>query len=486
MGKSIFKNVIYKVLLNIFNIIIPLIIGPYANRVLGPKLVGRINYVDSIYNYFLVFGAFGIYNYGLREVSRIRENKVSVSRLFTNLFVIGFLTNIITSVAYFFFIILKFRYTSIFPIFFIYGISILSNIFYVEWATEGIESYNFITIKSIIIRLIYIVFLFILVKSSKNVIEYVSLLAISLFLNNLVSFIYISKKIKFQFKQINILPHIKYLLIVLIMANANVLYTQFDRIMLGSFVGEEAVGYYGVAQNVMSMSATLMLSIVMVTIPRLSNVLSNNNEKEYESLLNMTTKAYFTILFPAVIGMFILSKEIILFYGGVNFIESVSVLKIFSLYMAVSGIESVFTNQIIYVKRKEKILFIFIFAYGILNLILKLTLVKIHLLNASSAIASSLISDLLLIITEYIYIKNKLKTNINILSFEKIKYLFISLIFIPITLIIRNFVSNVILTVLLSVTVNIVIYFGILYIIKDSLVMLISDKLKIPRRIKTS
>ena len=52
MKKSIFKNMIFKFLLNIFNLIIPIIIGPYVLRVLGPELMGTVNFAQSIYGYF--------------------------------------------------------------------------------------------------------------------------------------------------------------------------------------------------------------------------------------------------------------------------------------------------------------------------------------------------------------------------------------------------------------------------------------------------
>lgn len=478
MSKSILRNAIYKALLNIFNIVIPLIIGPYANRVLGPTLVGRVNGVDAIYGYFLIFAAFGIYNYGLREISRIRDDKEKVSKLFTNLFIIGLITNIIASTVYFSFIFIN-KDATAFPVFFIYGLSLISNIFYVEWATEAVESYDFITIKSIIVRIIYIILLFTLVRTSNNLIEYVALLSVSLFLNNIISFIYISKKLKFNFTEIRIRKHIKFLIIAVLMSNANVLYTQLDRIMLRSFLGDKAVGFYGVAQNVMSMVNALMLSVIMVTIPRLSNVLANEDDEAYEKLLSRICKAYFTILFPAAIGMFILSKEIIYFYGGKEYLASINVLRIFSIYMIAAGIESIFTNQIIYVKRKEKILGVIIFIFGLLNLISKFILIKFNIFTPVTAIATTLFCNTCFITTEYIYIKKKLKVNINIFAIDKMKYLFISLVFIPITMAIRLAVPNMLMVAFLAVVVNSLVYFIILYILKDDLVFFVLRKLKI-------
>ena len=54
MNKSISKNIFFKLLLNIFNLIIPILIGPYALRVLGPENMGIVNFSQTIYGYFYI------------------------------------------------------------------------------------------------------------------------------------------------------------------------------------------------------------------------------------------------------------------------------------------------------------------------------------------------------------------------------------------------------------------------------------------------
>ena len=96
MSKSIIKNTIAKMTLNVFNIIVPILIYPYIYRVLSAKSVGFIDYSTTLYTYFSLVGLLGIYNYGLREISRYRDNHVKTFWVFRNLFVIGLISNIIT------------------------------------------------------------------------------------------------------------------------------------------------------------------------------------------------------------------------------------------------------------------------------------------------------------------------------------------------------------------------------------------------------
>ncbi len=168
--------------------------------------------------------------------------------------------------------------------------NLLANIFYTEWVNEGLENYDFITIKTIIIRIIYVVFLFILVRSANDLKEYMILLVLSTFLNNIVSFIYIRKRIPFDFSDLKLLRHIKPLFLVVILSNANVLY--------GEYINMDSVAYYTTAQNISNIINTLLLTVIYATIPRMSNYIANENHDEYKGLLDKISKMYFIVLFP--------------------------------------------------------------------------------------------------------------------------------------------------------------------------------------------
>ena len=62
-----------------------------------------------------------------------------------------------------------------------------------------------------------------------------------------------------------------------------------------------------------------------------------------------------------------------------------------------------------------------------------------------------------------------MKLKINIFGFDKVKYLLISLGFIPITMLVRNFTSNYVLIIIVGIIVNVIYYFSILLINNDKL-----------------
>ncbi len=234
---------------------------------------------------------------------------------------------------------------------------------------------------------------------------FAGLLALSTFLNHSISFVYVKRQVKFDFSNLTIIPHLKPLLLVVIFSNANILYTQLDRLVLGEYAGKAEVAYYVMAFQIMTIINTLMLSVVQVTIPRLSYLSGNASESEYESLLNKISKVYFITLFPAAIGLMLIAHGAVVIYGGSEFAGAGNTLIVFAFYMITVGIESILSNQIIYVKKKEGILVRFLFICGFINLASNIALIFFHVLTPATAIFTTTIANSLLIVLEYIYVK---------------------------------------------------------------------------------
>jgi O-antigen/teichoic acid export membrane protein len=478
MKKSLFKNIIYKVLLNVFNLILPLLVGTYVNRVLGPESLGHVQWTESIYSYFLIFASFGVYQYGLRELSRIKDDKQKVSQLFTSLFLISAVTGITAVLIYFGFSYFKYEGIVIFPLLMIFGFNLIVNIFFVEWVNEAMENYSFITIKTIIVRSIYVVLIFVFIHSAEDYKHYAILLVVTAFLNNIISFVYIKRKIKFDFKNIIIKKHLKPMFLVVIFANANVLYTLLDRIMLGEYLNSKAVAFYVIPQQIMGIISTLLLSVIQVTIPRLSYMLGTDDEKSYITLLNNISKVYFAFLFPAAVGLYLIADIVVLLYGGESYVSAAPVLSVFAFYMVVLGIDSILANQIMYVKKKEHILVRLAFLCGFINLLLNIGLLQFGLFTPRNAIITTASANLLLILLEYGYIRRYLKVDYRLFELSKLKYLFYGLLFIPVTYAIRHFVSDPIPLFFWIVGINTILYGFILVVTKDEVLHMFLGKIK--------
>ncbi|HAT4309019.1 TPA: oligosaccharide flippase family protein [Clostridium perfringens] len=477
MSKSLFRNIIAKLILNIFNICVPLIVSPYILRVIGIENIGKINYAESIYTYFFAFASMGIYQYGVREVSKLKQNKDKLESFFTSCFIISLIGSISILIIYFSFIISSSNVSSFKFILFIYGINIFSNVFYVEWANEGFENYNFITIKTITLRIIYIIGIFLFVKKSSDFLNYIIINSLFMFFNNLFSFIVIKKKIKFNFKKIRIKKHIKYLLAGFIISNWGIFFYQVDKTSLGLYIGDLEVSIYSVSNIITFMLITLIQTLVTVSIPRLTNHVYEDKGK-YINLLNKIYKVYLMITFPVSIGVFILSKEILFLYGGKEYLNASTTLRIFCIFMIISNIEIFIRNQILYVNNKEKFISILLICFSISNIIFDFIILPKLYFNSNIAILKTTILILLLLICEVFYIKKIMKFKFFIVNKSILIYFISSVSFIIVNWIIKIIVINTFIQFVLTIIICFIYYLIILIIFKDEFLKKLINKAK--------
>ena len=469
MSKSISKNAIFKAILNISNIILPIIVMPFVLTAINPELNGYISVGENYTAIFMIFASFGIYQYGLREVSRVRDDKKKLRQTITSLFVITTITTTIISILYALFLIIFHRNDVIFYTCMVMGLNIVFNMFNVEWINEALENYDFISIKTMIVKIIYNILTICFVKTQEDFLFYIYLTCGINFINNISSYIYIKKKIQFDFSDLQFKKHLKPMFSVVVLANTYIFYTWLDKSMIGSNICSTETGYYVVAQKIMYMIDILMFTIIQVSMARLSNYLENHSKETYLKLLNKIVKVYFLLLFPTSIGLLGVSKQVIIIMGkGTDrYLAAVPILMVFSIYMITIGIDRIIADQIIYIFGREKTDAKLVLIGGILNLVLNTLLLITKTFTPTTVIATTLIANLIVIAMEYRLVKKEIKLDIQLFAFENLKYLYYSLIFIPITFAINTFVSGVILSCFLDVIVCCSIYFIILIVTKD-------------------
>lgn len=480
---SIVKNSLYKGLLNVFNMVIPIIVTPYIYRVLSPTTMGEYDYASTIYSYFNLLGLLGILTYGIRELSRNRDNQDYVKRTYSTLFSIGIISNFICFIIFALFSYVAFHdNSSMFILLIILSLNLISNFFNTEWINEAFEDFKFIAIKTAIIRLLYVVSIFIFIKSSEDIWIYALIVTTSNFLNYIISFFYSQKYTKFSvfsfsFELKTIKKILPFLFFILLLENSGMLYTYLDRIMLGVYSSPEDVAYYSVGQRIMEICRALLITITYVSLPRLSYYLGKNNKLYCESL----NKLYSTIMMlciPLAVGLCITGENIVLLFAGGQYTEATIPLMIFSVRVVTLMIEGVTAQQVLFLHRKEKLVATINIVFGLLNLIFNFILVKLEIFTPTMAIASTLLVEIGVDITEIIYIKRKYNIDICILSRRNLKYLAVSLLFIPIAIVAKNLELNNVLTLIIISLSCLITYFGIMRLSNDKIYIEVSERVK--------
>ncbi len=166
---------------------------PYISRVLEPDGVGKVNLALSIVGYFVMISQVGIPVYGIKEIAKVRDNKEKLGKIFSELFIINLIMMAISLSIYLtlFLFVEKIQNDKI--LFMVVGINIILNLFSIDWFYSGIEEYKYITIRSLVVRVLSIFLLFIFVKEKQDYIYYAALSVLSIGGANLANIIGLKK-----------------------------------------------------------------------------------------------------------------------------------------------------------------------------------------------------------------------------------------------------------------------------------------------------
>lgn len=284
--KSLKKNIVYNVVFQILNIIVPIFTAPYVFRILGKEGIGLYGYSYSIAHYFSLFCMLGILNYGNREISMVSSNLERKSEIFWQIYSIQFIAGLISLISYFLFI--SCFEASYYKVFLIQGLFVFATMFDICWFYFGIEDFRFTTIISIINKALTTALIFLIIKSSSHVCLYAALLAAGGLFNNIFYWIYINKHVvisNISFKKTR--SHLKPIILLFIPVIAVNIYKYIDKIMLGIMLNVSEVGVFEAAEKLQNLPMCLVAAIGTVMLPRISNMISNSENtavKHYNSL----------------------------------------------------------------------------------------------------------------------------------------------------------------------------------------------------------
>ena len=474
MAKSITANSIYNFALKFFRIIVPMLVGSYVIHTLDAQLYAEFISASTWLDFALIFGVFGVYTYGIREAAKIRDDREKSRRLFSSLFAINIVTNAVVLAAYSGVVLFSMGALAR-PIYLTLGIKVFANIFMVEWLNEALENYRFITIKTVLVRLVYAGLIFAFIHKPEDVVTYCLIIVVTDILNNVASFVYIQRKLPLAFKGLEIKRHILPLLSILVISNVNLLYTQLDKLLLDQTVSSMATTIYRIPQDITNLVSGLLASMVMVAVPRLAYYV-NDRMEDYMALLNRSYHSFMLVVFPACVGFACLAKEVIQIYCGPGYDGAIPVLVVFSIRTIESSVYAVCANQIMYVRNQEKTLVRMLLACGVLNALLDLLMVAVGQYTPITAVLTTLASELVLMFILFRYIRNRLEIPFYFFTKTNLKYILLSLTFIPVTFAVHLLHLGNKWTAAIVIPVCMGVYFGGLLLLKDETMLFLFGK----------
>jgi len=451
------------------SVIFPLITYPYASRVLGVSSVGQVYFSSSVIVYFQLLSSLGISTYAIAEGSKIRDNRVKLDQFATEIIFINIISTVISYIGlivsiYRFPILNHYR-----DVLLISSLSIGFTTFGIEWLYGIYEEYKYITLRAIAFQILSLIALLVFVRNENDVLKYVAISAFSNAGSAIFNLIHSRKFFSFKFTRKNFMHskvHLKPVFIIFGMSIASIIYVNSDIIMLGIIQNDTEVGLYTTAVKISHLGTILISSLSVVLLPRLSFYIGSGNKEEFEKLAKKTINSMLMLIFPGVILLFLLSKELVLIISGVGYLGAVSATKILAFNLLLSPINGFLSYQLFMPCRREKMAFYATIIGSIVNICLNLILIPKYSLNGA-ALATIIAESMVLIIC--IPQAKKIVNLPNILN-EAYQYIISGSSIVCIYVLIQLFdLKNMYVEVFCTVFLSIVIYFSILVAFKNTL-----------------
>lgn len=353
MKRSIKENFFYNTLYLVINIAFPLITTPYVSRVLGVAKVGDVSFGLSFVNWFILLASLGIPVYGMREVAKARDDRERLNKVFSEILTLHFTVVFIFLVLYFIMVFLIPAFYLHRVILSVYSINLLLSFLSLDWFYYGIEEYEYIAKRSLIVKLMALLLIFLLIKEEKDFILYVIITVFALSFNNILNLLHSGNYIRYHFSLRPALRHIfagKFFYLQVIIGS---IYTVADQVLLGLLSSNVELGFYSRGRQLSTIIITCILSFVRTISPRLSNLYYHDRE-EYKKLVTISFRLTSFLIFPAAAGVFFLSDSLMYAFGGKEFIAAGSSMSILSVLIMASVFAVFFDSQVSVPSHHEK------------------------------------------------------------------------------------------------------------------------------------
>ncbi len=408
--KSLGYNAVLNCIKTVVTIIFPLITMPYINRILQVENMGRINFATSYVNYFIQVAGLGVANYAIREGAKVRESKEELKYFCNQIFTINCITTLVSYLILWGTLIIFPGLDNYLGIIAVLSINVAGATLGISWFYSIVEDYVYITIRTLLIQVISLLMMFSFVKSSKDVFVYVFILVVSNSGSAIFNLIHSRKYIVIGLtRRTEWKKHLGPIITLFASSIATIIYVNSDTTMIGLISGDYHNGLYSVSVKVYTILKNVLFSVFIVTLPRLSFYINNNQEDEYRSVLKKSLSLVILIMCPIIIGINILCNEVVLIVGGEGYMNATVSLHILSVAIFFSLTAAYFSYCILLPTGKEKVMMRAMVISAIVNVLLNF--IMIPWMDEVGAAITTLISEILVVLIELPYVKSYLEIN---------------------------------------------------------------------------
>lgn len=459
------RNYLYNIIYQVFIMIVPLITAPYLTRVLGATNMGTYSYINSYATIISTMSLLGIYNYGVRQLAYVRDDKAEFNRTFWEINILRLVLAILGSTCYF--VLAKQEYKHYLVLYFPW---LIANYIDLSWLFVAVEDMGPAVLKNFVAKLISVVGIFVLVRERDQVWVYISLLSVSTLVANISLLPQVKKYVSRPKIDINNMKkHISGTVLLFLPQIANLLYMQIDKIMMEGLTGNlDQISFYDQAEKIVKIPMTFITVMSTVMMPRMANEFSRGNNERIKSYMTSISQLSLALAIPMIVGIASIAQKFIPWYLGSEYTPTATAMIIMApiiLSNALSGISS--SQYFVAINKMNIVIWSNIIA-AILNVVVNALLIPRY--GYIGAAIASVLASYTIVVMQYIRLHRDISVFTLLTSLPR--YLVNAIIMgIVIYLVSKNIEISP-ATTFLQIAVGIIVYMAMLILEKDSLVQM--------------
>lgn len=399
---SVKYNFIMNFLLTATNLIFPLITFPYVTRILQASGTGAVSFATSVASYFAMVASLGIPTYGVRACAKVRDDKAALTKVAHEVFIINAVMTMISIFIFVLSIYLVPQFREEKMLFYINAVGILLNLFGMNWLYQALEQYDYITIRSIAVKVLSVVLMFALVHEKSDYVIYGAIGVFAAAGSNVLNLIRSRRYISFRPQRgYEFGRHIKPILMLFAQSVVVSVYTNLDMVMLGFMKDNSVVGLYTTAVKVKTILVSLVSSLGSVLLPRMSHIVKQGDREQFNALTKKALDVTLMMAVPLTVYFCMYARDSILLLAGEGFLDATLAMQIITVAVVPIGLTGVLGVQVLISLEREKYVLYSVTAGAVADLLLNLVFIPGY--GAAGAAFATMIAEFLVLFVQLYY-----------------------------------------------------------------------------------
>ena len=305
-GKVV-ENYFFMTALQIISSAFGVLIYPYLIRVLGAESYGLYVFAVATASYFVGIVSFGFSFPGVKAIAQNKDNLQIKSAVVSSVFTSKILLGIVSLVIFIGLLLTVPLLKDHKGLFLIVYAQILSEIFFPIWYFQGVQKMKIVTYFQLAFRILSLPFIFILVRSTDDLLQYAFIATLSVVLPAVALYVYLIRRenLTIRLQPISKLKtYFKEATPFFWSSTAGTIKQESITIIIGAFFGMKDVALYDLANKLIMLPRMLTMSINTALFPKVIEDIKTETIKKIEKYETMIGLA--VVLFVVVFGYWII------------------------------------------------------------------------------------------------------------------------------------------------------------------------------------